>query len=123
MKQRLPMSIVELANQLGMDEVDIDNVQELSQSHQTRLTNEELVELEQNRSTEDDDDSTDGDVPNRNLTTRVLTEGINMILDVLDIFTENNADFDLSTAVKRLVIDVISCYKEPLREKKLRARQ
>jgi hypothetical protein len=64
--------IVELANQLGMDEVDIDNVQELVQSHQTSPTNEELVELEQNRSTEDDDDSTDGDVPNRNLTTRVL---------------------------------------------------
>jgi hypothetical protein len=82
--------IVELANQLGMDEVDIDNVQELSQSHQTSLTNEELVELEQHRSTEDDD-STDDDVPNRNLTTRVLTEGINKIMDVLDIFTENDA--------------------------------
>jgi hypothetical protein len=80
-------NIVELANQLGMDEVDIDNVRELLQSHQTSLTNEELVELEQQCSAEDDDDSTDDDVPNRNLITRVLTEGINKIMDVLDIFT------------------------------------
>jgi hypothetical protein len=79
--------IVELADQLGMDKVDIDNVQELLQSHQTGLTNEELVVLEQQRSTEDDDNSTDDDVPNRNLITRVLTEGINKIMDVLDIFT------------------------------------
>jgi hypothetical protein len=83
-----------------MDEVDIDNVQELLQSHQTSLTNEELVELEQHRSTEVDDDSTDDDVPNRNLTTRVLTEGINKIMDVLDLFTENYAGFYRSTAVK-----------------------
>jgi hypothetical protein len=86
--------IVELANQLGMDEVDIDNVQELLQSHQTSLTNEELVELEQHCSTEDNDDSTDDDVPNRNLTTRVLTEGISKIMDALDLFTENYADSD-----------------------------
>jgi hypothetical protein len=44
-------------------------------------------------------------------------------MDALDIFTENDADFDRSTAVKRVVVDVISCYKELLREKKLRARQ
>jgi hypothetical protein len=104
-----------------MDEVDIDNVQELLQSHQTILTNEELVELVQQRSTEDDDYSTDDDVPNRKLTTRVLTEGINMIMDVLDLVTENDADFDRSTVVKR-VVDVISCHKELLREK-FRSRQ
>jgi hypothetical protein len=113
--------IVELANQRGMDDVDIDNVQELLQSQQKSLTNEELVELEQQRYTEDDDDSTYDDVPNRNLTIRVLTEGINMIMDVLDLFTENDADIDRSTAVKR-VVDAISCYKELLRGK-LRARQ
>jgi hypothetical protein len=45
-----------------------------------------------------------------------------MIMDALDLFTENDADFDCSTAVKR-VVDAISCYKELLREKKLRARQ
>jgi hypothetical protein len=109
-------NIVELANQLGMDEVDIDNVQELLQSHQTSLTNEELVQLEQQCYTEEDD-STDYDAPSRNLTTRVLTQDINMIMDVLDIFTENYADFDHSTAVKRVVVDVFSCFKELLREK------
>jgi hypothetical protein len=45
-----------------------------------------------------------------------------MITDVLDLFAENDADFYRSTAVKRVVVDVI-CYKELLREKKLGARQ
>jgi hypothetical protein len=44
-------------------------------------------------------------------------------MDVLDLFIESDADFDRSTAVKRVVVDVISCYKELPREKKLRARQ
>jgi hypothetical protein len=44
-------------------------------------------------------------------------------MDVLDLFTENDADFDRSTVVKRVIVDAISCYKELLREKKLRARQ
>jgi hypothetical protein len=109
---------VDVATQIGMDEVDINNVQELLQSHRTSLTNEELVELEQQCSPEDNDDSTDDNVPNRNLTTRVFTEGINKIVDVLDLFTENDADFDRSTAVKRDVV-VISCYKELLWEKQL----
>jgi hypothetical protein len=115
--------IVELANQLGMDDVDIDNVQELLQSHQTSLTNEELVELEQQLYIEDDDNSTDDNVPNRKLTTRVLTENVNKMMDVLDFFTENDADFDRSTAVKRVVVDVISCYRKLLREKKFLACQ
>jgi hypothetical protein len=53
----------------------------------------------------------------------MLTEGINKIMDAFDLFIENDADFDRSTAVKRVVVDAISCYKELLREKKLRARQ
>jgi UV DNA damage repair endonuclease len=39
--------IVHLANQLGMDDADDDNVQELLQSCETGLTNAELRELEQ----------------------------------------------------------------------------
>jgi hypothetical protein len=45
---------------------------------------------------------------------RVLTEGINKIMDAPDLFTENDADFDCSTAVKGTVVDAISCYKEML---------
>jgi hypothetical protein len=51
-----------------------------------------------------------------------LTEYINKIIDALDLFTENDTDFDHSTAAKRVAVDVISCYKELLWEK-LRARQ
>jgi hypothetical protein len=40
--------IVEFANQLGMDEVDINNVWELLQSQLTSLTNKELVDLNSN---------------------------------------------------------------------------
>jgi hypothetical protein len=40
-------------------------------------------------------------------------------MDALDLFTENEADFDCSTAVKRVVVDAISCYKALLREKKI----
>jgi hypothetical protein len=88
-----------------------------------KLANQPGIVLEQQRSTEASDDSADDDVPNRNLTTRVSTEGINKIMDVLDLLTENDTDFDRSTTVKRVVVDVISCYKELLREQKLRARQ
>jgi hypothetical protein len=44
-------------------------------------------------------------------------------MDALDLFTENDADFNCSIAVKRVVVDAISCYKELLRKKKLQARQ
>jgi hypothetical protein len=55
--------IVYLTNQLGMDKVDGDNVQELLKSYKTGLTNKELMELEQQNSTvENNEDSTTDDV-------------------------------------------------------------
>jgi hypothetical protein len=55
--------IIHLANQLGMDEVDSGKVQELLQSYETGLTNEELMELEQqNSAVENNEDSTTDNV-------------------------------------------------------------
>ncbi|KAK4313720.1 hypothetical protein Pmani_014943 [Petrolisthes manimaculis] len=52
-----------LAQQAGFEEVDGNDVTELLESHNDELTNEDLMELEQARSHEEDDDNQDESVP------------------------------------------------------------
>jgi hypothetical protein len=41
----------------------------------------------------------------------------------MDIVTENDPNFEYSTEVRRDLYDMISCYKEMLRERKLQAKE
>ncbi|CAM2113140.1 unnamed protein product [Caretta caretta] len=57
----LKQEIVKLAKDVGFEEVEEEDVQELLESHVEQMTNEELTELDQQRISEEskDDDAND----------------------------------------------------------------
>ncbi|XP_066489716.1 tigger transposable element-derived protein 1-like [Tiliqua scincoides] len=115
--------IVNLANEAGMDEVDAEDVEELLNSHGEELTKEELEEIENQHAAEEEEDEMEGAPPVRNLTTAMLSEGIAKINEILNIWSENDPDWERSSTVKRGVLADIACYQKMLWERQQRARK
>lgn len=116
--------IVNLASDAGMDEVNADDVEELLNSHGEKLTKEELEELEKQHAVEEEEeDEMEGAPPVRNLKTAMLSEGIAKINEILNVWSENDPDWERSSSVKRGVLSDIACYQKMLWERQQRARK
>jgi len=59
----------------------------------------------------------------RDLTIEFLSSSITAITQITDQFIDNDPDWEQSIKAKQGVLDMISCYRELLRERKVKKRQ
>lgn len=121
----LTKDIVKLAQQAGFEEVDENDVTELLESHNEELTNEDLLELEQERAHEEDDDDQAETVPPQ--PKQLTLKGVRRILDLIAQATaamaEEDPNQDRVETVAENIKKHISCYKEVERNLKQQAAQ
>ena len=87
-------NIVKLANEGRMHDVNVEDVEELIESHGEDLTIEELQELaEQHPQNEPEDPTAEPAAPEKILTTEFLSNSITKIEEIMDQFTENDPDW------------------------------
>jgi hypothetical protein len=63
------------------------------------------------------------ETPVRDITPEFLSSSITSITQIMDHFIDNDPDCKRSSKAKRGVLHMISCYRELLRERKLKKRQ
>ncbi|GFY46123.1 tigger transposable element-derived protein 1-like [Trichonephila inaurata madagascariensis] len=96
--------IVELAKQTGLDEVNVEDVEEIVQETPASLSNDELKELteqEENKNI----DSSDFEEGQKELSMAFLKRSLTTIPEIMDQFVENDPNFDRSSKARRGVID------------------
>jgi hypothetical protein len=96
----------------------------LLQSRGEGLINDELRELaEQHIQSESETFEAEEETPVRDLTTEFLSNSITAIKQIMDQLIDNDPDWERSNKAKRGVLNITSCYRELLRERKLKKRQ
>ncbi|XP_040194034.1 tigger transposable element-derived protein 1-like [Rana temporaria] len=110
-------NIVDMARQLEL-EVEPEDVAELLASHTESLSNEDLLELEEER----EEDVQDGveiiDHQPEGLTTKILFEAFRHLDSAMALFEKHDRDFERSSKVNANISGAYACYKEIYREKK-----
>lgn len=109
--------IVELAKQSGLDEVNVEDVEEMVQETAASLSNDELKELteqEENKNIE----SSDFEEEQKELSMAFVKRSLTTITEIMDQFVENDPNFDRSSKARRGVIDALSTYQQLLTERK-----
>ncbi|XP_061435415.1 tigger transposable element-derived protein 1-like [Lethenteron reissneri] len=97
--------IVGLARSAGLDNVEESDVAELLDSHGGELSNDDLVELLQQRS-------------GGTLSTARLSEAFVHLEAAMDIFREDDPNRERSFKVNRTLAGAVHCYKELYKQKK-----
>ncbi|XP_065412567.1 tigger transposable element-derived protein 1-like [Chrysemys picta bellii] len=105
--------IVKLAKDVGFKEVEEDDVWELLESH-AEQTNEELIELGQQRISKESKDDDDDDVRQeaRNLTTKNLSRFFGLLDEMTEIIQSGDSFREWSDKVSRPLNDAMACYRE-----------
>ncbi|CAM2095940.1 unnamed protein product [Caretta caretta] len=98
---------VKLAKDVGFKEVEEDDVQELLESHIEQLTNEELIELDKKRISEESKD--DDDVRQK---AKNLSYFFGLLDEMMEIIQSGDPFHEWSAEVSRAVNDAEACYKE-----------
>ncbi|CAM2117596.1 unnamed protein product [Caretta caretta] len=108
-----------MGKELSLD-VAPEDVDALLASHSEELTNEDLIELEQQKVAEQEDDvSTVEDTPPRKvLTSKVLAEAFQYLEAAMSLFEEHDPNIEHSASVNRGTSNMYSCYREIFKEKK-----
>lgn len=107
-----------IAKQLNL-EVNSDDVQEFLDSHNQKLTNDELIEM---REQEEDIEQTDLLDPlerENQMTIANLTEGLSLIKKRLQILETIDFNEERVSKTKREIKKLLTCYEEILSEKKI----
>jgi hypothetical protein len=115
-------NIVELASEEGLEGVKEDDVQELLQYHGESLANGELRELAKQR-IQSEFTSEAEETPVRELSTESLSKNITAIAQAMDHFIDNGPDYERNSKAKRGALEIIFCYLELIRERKLKKGQ
>jgi len=114
--------IVQLANIVGFNEVDLDDVVDVL-SDKEEFLNEDLIELkEEIREVAGEEGTEEGEVV-RMLTSERLSEALRIIDEALAIFDEEDPNTERSSKVKREVLASVRCYAEILKERKMKVSQ
>jgi len=123
-EESVVQNVVQLVNEAGLEDFNDDGVEEWLQSHSEILSNDELRELaQQHIQSESEVSDAEEETPVRDLTTEFLSNTITAITQIMDQFIDNDPDWERSNQAKRGVLDMTSCYRELLRERKLKKRQ
>ncbi|XP_020844762.1 tigger transposable element-derived protein 1 [Phascolarctos cinereus] len=120
---QIQQDIVALANDLGFGELLEADVGQLLQSHDEDLSNEELMQLEQERAAEEKEENEDTPPFLRQLTTKELSEAFFHFEEGMQILANNDPNNERKFKVSRGISDVISCYRDLYNEKKRRSKQ
>ncbi|KAK4320205.1 hypothetical protein Pmani_008924 [Petrolisthes manimaculis] len=116
-------NIVRLFHLAGFKEVDEDDVQELLQSHSEPLSNEDLMQLDQHRALQGDNDDDDDNAPQRGLDIKTLREIYTTIDETLDKVKERDPNPARSAAFAHSVEEALKVYKAILHDKTQLAKQ
>ncbi|KAH1169756.1 hypothetical protein KIL84_000741 [Mauremys mutica] len=111
----LEQEIVKLVKNVSFEEVEEEeDVQELLESHAEQLTNEELIELDQQWISEESKDNDDGDIGQEtwSLMTKNLSCFFGLLCDMMEIIQPGDHFREWSAKVSRALNDAVSCYRE-----------
>ncbi|XP_030435481.1 tigger transposable element-derived protein 1-like [Gopherus evgoodei] len=111
-------AVVEMGKELNLD-IAPEDVDELLASHSEELTNEDLIEWEQQKLAEEEDARTVEETPPRKvLTMEVLAEAFQHLEAATSLFEEYDPNIERSASVNRDIYNTYSCYREIYKEKK-----
>lgn len=119
---QVQQNIVTLAKSVALGEVGEADVDQLLQSHEEGLSNEELVQLEQEPAGEEEEGE-EAAPALRQLTTRELSAAFSHFEAGLQVLTSNSPDDAWNLKVSRAINDAISCYRDLYSEKEWRSKQ
>ncbi|KAK4320249.1 hypothetical protein Pmani_008860 [Petrolisthes manimaculis] len=113
-----------LARQAGFEEVDENYVTELLESHNDELANKDLMELEQARAHEENDDQEESVPPKpKQLTLKDVRRILDLLGQATAVMTEEDPNQDRVETITENISKNISCYKEIKRNLKQQATQ
>jgi hypothetical protein len=113
-------TVTEIANQLDL-EVSPEDVTELLQSHSQDLSNEDLIEIEEQRIIEEDEDEQEvamETAPPPAFTIQRLAEAFRYIKSAMEIFETDDPNFERSLKVLEAMKNAYACYREIYHEKR-----
>lgn len=116
--QTVVREIVGLAHDVGFNDVDEDDINELLGSHDEELTNEDLIVMEQDRAAEEQEQE-----PERILTQKLLSEALSNIDAYVQKLVDNDPNRERSLMIEQGIESLLMPYRELYREKQLRAKQ
>ncbi|XP_007125547.1 tigger transposable element-derived protein 1 [Physeter macrocephalus] len=119
---QLQQNIVTLAKSVALGEVGEADVDQLLRSHEEGLSNEELVQLEQEPAGEEEEGE-EAAPALRQLTTRELSAAFSHFEAGLQVLTSNSPNEAWNLKVSRAIYDAISCYRDLYSEKERRSKQ
>lgn len=116
------------AQKLGFDELEDNDIDELLQSHQEELSNDDLLEIERERvqrmeEAEAAAAAAASQEPLRALTVTNLSQCMDLLRQAMKIIEENDPNVERSGAVTRDVLNRMSCYEVMLKEKQQKKKQ
>lgn len=116
-------NIVSLGNQLGFEDLAESDVTELLKAHGGSLSDEDLLALEQNQLSEEQQTENNVEDTHQRLTTKRLSQALSCFEEGLRIINENDPVEERSMKVSRGVNEAIDCYKQIYEEKQKMATQ
>jgi hypothetical protein len=109
--------IVKLAEKLQL-EVDEDDVDELVDSHDEELSNEELIELEAAKVTDNEQhDNDEPEVQPKRFTAKDMRVAVQSLNNLYEAIERQDPDVSRFLRFQRIVNDAFSYYKEVYEEK------
>jgi hypothetical protein len=113
--------IVQLANKVGFNEVDLCDVGDLL-SHNDELSNEDLIELQKESREVGVEGMAEGAIV-RALTSKRLSKALQLFDKGLSILEDDDPNTERSSKVKRDILASLTCYSELLKESRMKASQ
>ena len=111
--------ITDIGRQLGFDEIDNENVHELIESHAEDLSDNDLINMEQQRAYEQNDEEECIETqPAKELTLNDLDEMFRLMENFKQRMMDSDPDIDRSMQVRRNLENDIKCYRKLYEEKK-----
>ncbi|XP_038603240.1 tigger transposable element-derived protein 1-like [Tachyglossus aculeatus] len=121
--RRLRAQCVTLAREVGFDEVELGDVEELLESHGQELSAEELLQLLAEVKAEGADEEDVDEAPFRELTQAVLSDSLQQIEEALCMLEEHDRNVERSGRIVREVKSLLTPYTELLKEKNKAAKK
>jgi len=115
------LDIVNLARESNFEGMEEEDINELLASHNDEINNEDLMDLDLEYAYKENSVPESPKPPD--LSSKQLSKAMSLIDDAVEIFIENDPDFDRSSKVARAIDSGINCYKELYRELKQNAVQ
>ncbi|XP_071053644.1 tigger transposable element-derived protein 1-like [Onthophagus taurus] len=110
--------VIEIGTRLGL-EINEEDIEELTESHDEELSIEDLMELQKTDNVETNDDDAVEDLPKENvLNVETLSEILNKMENLADVIENVDPNMERNSNVVGMLRDAFTCYKTMYIEKK-----